>query len=201
MIYRTIIINSRLSMSLRILLSYILAQHATTDLRNTQLLICETHNYWFALHATTDLRNKQRRTCATHNYGLAQQAMTDLRNTQWRICAIRNYGLTQHILLPVMAAIADQKKSFFLIFRGVRQECVSIRGSVGLFSHLSVHPSIRPSVRRSVQYACAKTVFSGCFWPQWDPILNQMLNKRVMRASFATLSFHLSFRSSVSPYM
>ena len=82
MIYRTIIINSRLSMSLRILLSYILAQHATTDLRNTQLLICETHNYGLAKHTTTDLRYTQLLTCETSNDGLAQHTTMDLRNKQ-----------------------------------------------------------------------------------------------------------------------
>ena len=39
----------------------------------------------------------------------------------------------------------------------------------------------------SVRYASVKSAFFGCFWPRWDPILNQMIDKHVLRDSFTTL--------------
>ena len=77
--------------------------------------------------------------------------------------------------------------------RSVCQE--RIIGSVDRRIHRSVprsdYPSVRPSIHPSFCYAGAKTVFlADC--PRWDPILNQMINKHVLRASFATPSFHLS---------
>ena len=53
-------------------------------------------------------------------------------------------------------------------------------------------PSVRPSVGPSVRNTCAKTAFLGWFRPRWDPVLNLMINKRVLRASFTILSLHLS---------
>ena len=52
--------------------------------------------------------------------------------------------------------------------RYVRQEHISIRGFV------------RPFVLRYVCYACAKTAFPGCFWPQRDPTLNLSIDKQVL---------------------
>ena len=59
--------------------------------------------------------------------------------------------------------------------------------SVGPSIRQSVGPLVRPSVRMSIRYASAKTAFLGCFRPRWDPILKQMINQHVFRASFTTL--------------
>ena len=53
-------------------------------------------------------------------------------------------------------------------------------------------PSVRPSVHPSVCDACARTAFLGGFRPWRDPVLNVMVNRRVLRASFTILSLHLS---------
>ena len=79
-----------------------------------------------------------------------------------------------------------------VLFRCVRQERISIRGSV----RPSVCRSVGPSVRRSVRHACAKNAFLGCFWPRWDPTLKQMINQHVFWESL-----HPSVRPSVSPYI
>ena len=64
----------------------------------------------------------------------------------------------------------------------------------------SVCWSVHLSVRSLFRYACSKTAFLGCSWPRWDPTLNETIDKRVLKVSFAILSFHLSVRPSVSPY-
>ena len=44
----------------------------------------------------------------------------------------------------------------------------------------------------SVLNACEKTAFLGWFRPGWYPVLNLMINKRVLRVSFTIQSLHLS---------
>ena len=66
-------------------------------------------------------------------------------------------------------------------------------------SHL--YKRVCPSVRPSVRYACAKTAIFGCFWPRWDPTLNLLRDKHVLRASITTLDGRLSVLPSVYPYM
>ena len=77
----------------------------------------------------------------------------------------------------------------------------------GLFLDASSHlykrvcPSVGRSVRPSVRYASAKTAFLSCFWPRWEPVLKQMINKHVFRASFTTKLFYPSICLSVYPNM
>ena len=61
----------------------------------------------------------------------------------------------------------------------------------------SVRPPICPLVHLYVRLLCLwkKTAFHGCFWPRRDVILIQMINKHVLRASFTTMSLHLSVSS------
>ena len=75
----------------------------------------------------------------------------------------------------------------------IPQERISIGGSV----RQSVGPSVWPSIGMSVT-PLRIIAFANYFWPRWDPILNEMIVKRVLRASFATVSFHLSVCPSVS---
>ena len=74
-----------------------------------------------------------------------------------------------------------------------RQERISIRESV--------FPSVRPSICSSIGYACAKTAYLGCFRPRWDPVLNQIINEKFLKASFNTLSFYQTVCPTVSPHM
>ena len=98
--------------------------------------------------------------------------------------------LRDKVTLFIWAYFGISKYDFHLsLFRCVRQERISIRGSV--------RPSVRRSVGWSVRYACAKTVFLGCFWPRWDPTLKQMINQHVLRVfspvcSSICLSIHMS---------
>ena len=111
------------------------------------------------------------------------------------------------------------------VFRCVRQERISLRGSVrpsviqsvrpsvhpparpSVCSSVrpSVHPPARPSVcstvRLSVRDTCAKTAFLGCFWPRWDPLVYWMINKRfweppLLLSCFICLFVHLSLHMS-----
>ena len=74
------------------------------------------------------------------------------------------------------------------VFRCVRQERISIRGSVPPSVRPSGSPSVRPSVRMSVRYACKKkTAFLGWIWPWWDPSLNQMIDNHFYSLLFMFL--------------
>ena len=112
---------------------------------------------------------------------------TDGRTNRWteRVKGSKKVSITLKLQTEYYVLI-----TISLIFRCVRQECIQIRGSVRL------------SVGRSVpRCAWAKTAFLGCFWPQWDPILNQMIDKHDLIASFSTLTFHLSVRPSFTPHV
>ena len=100
--------------------------------------------------------------------------MTDLRNTEWWTCAIRNYGLAQHattelqhILLQVMAAIANQKRIVtglsFLRYSFIvadMQRYKWLCPSIGP----SVHRSVGPSVRNDWVERCKNAHFWCCSW-------------------------------------
>ena len=81
--------------------------------------------------------------------------------------------------------------------------CISIRGPVRRFIRRSIGPSVCCSAPVCDACSCAKTavsdVFGHCQILHW-PILNQMIDKSVMRATLAIWSFHLSVRPSVSPW-
>ena len=100
------------------------------------------------------------------------------------------------LLFPRLTSFSPSHSAFLrLLFRCVRQERISMRGSV----RRSVGPLVRQSVCLSVT-PVQKSCFSA-FWPWWDPILNQMIDKHILRALFPILSLHLSFCSIASPYM
>ena len=61
----------------------------------------------------------------------------------------------------------------------------------------SIHPSVRPSVTpvqnplSAISYQLSAISYQlslGCFWPRWDPILEQMINQHILRASSAVSS-------------
>ena len=94
----------------------------------------------------------------------------------------RSFGPSQLAFLAFLIVFCTAPESspsaLVSLFRCIRQERIYIRGSV--------RPSARPSIGRLVRYACAKTVFLGCFWPRWIQIPKKMINKHVLRASFTT---------------
>ena len=84
-------------------------------------------------------------------------------------------------LIVFCTAPESSPSALVSLFRCIRQERIYIRGSV--------RPSARPSIGRLVRYACAKTVFLGCFWPRWVPLLNRIIDMHVLRASFPPFCF------------
>ena len=93
-----------------------------------------------------------------------------------RTCVTLSMALSSvfHCLFVKLTAFLKVTVVKWMLCRCVRQERISKR------IYLSVHN------------ACAKTAFLDLFWPRWDPVLDRMMNKRVLRASFTTLSILLS---------
>ena len=82
-----------------------------------------------------------------------------------------------------------------MIFLPFLDASVSYRGSVRRLVSWSIRPSISPlqKMRFTDVFSHGETVL--------NPVLNQIIDNHVTRASFATLSFHLSVCPSVPPYM